>query len=40
MRVEAVWAPDDELTTSFENIKHWRPLDEPDVPADTLKGHL
>lgn len=40
MRVEAVWVPDDELTTSFENIKWWRPIDEPDVPADELKGHM
>lgn len=40
MRVEAVWAPEDELTTSFENIRYWRPLDEPDVPAETLQGHM
>jgi uncharacterized OB-fold protein len=40
MRVEAVWADDDQLTTSFENIKWWRPIDEPDVPADQLKGHM
>ena len=40
MRVEAVWAPDDELTTSFQNILYWRPIDEPDTPADQLKGHM
>jgi uncharacterized OB-fold protein len=40
MRVQAVWRPDDELGTTFENIKHWRPLDEPDVPAETLQGHM
>lgn len=40
MRVQAVWAPDDELTTSFENIRYWKPLDEPDVPAERLKGHM
>lgn len=39
MRVEAVWAPDDELTTSFENVRYWRPIDEPDVDAALLKGH-
>ncbi len=38
MRVEPVWA--DELTTSFENITHWEPIDEPDVPAEQLKGHM
>jgi uncharacterized OB-fold protein len=40
MRVEPVWVDDDQLTTSMENIKHWRPIDEPDVPAEQLKGHM
>lgn len=40
MRVEPVWAPDDQLTTSFENITHWEPIDEPDVDAELLKGHM
>jgi uncharacterized OB-fold protein len=40
MRVEAVWVDDDQLTTSFENIKWWRPIDEPDVPAEEMKGHM
>jgi uncharacterized OB-fold protein len=40
MRVEPVWLPDDQLTTSFENITHWEPIDEPDVPAEQLKGHM
>lgn len=40
MRVEPVWVDDDELTTSMENIRYWRPVDEPDVPADQLKGHM
>jgi uncharacterized OB-fold protein len=40
MRVEPVWVPDDQLTTSSENITHWRPIDEPDVPAESLKGHM
>lgn len=40
MRVQPVWAPDDELATSFENITHWEPIDEPDVDAELLKGHM
>jgi uncharacterized OB-fold protein len=40
MRVQPVWAPDGELTTSFENITHWEPIDEPDVDAELLKGHM
>ncbi|UDY37754.1 Zn-ribbon domain-containing OB-fold protein [Dermatobacter hominis] len=40
MRVEPVWVDDDQLTTSMENISHWRPIDEPDVPAEQLKGHM
>lgn len=40
MRVEPVWAADEELSTSFENIRYWRPIDEPDVPAEQLKGHM
>ena len=40
MRVEPVWVDDDQLTTSFENIKWWRPIDEPDVAAELLKGHM
>jgi uncharacterized OB-fold protein len=38
MRVEPVWA--DDPTPSFESILYFRPIDEPDVPADDLKGHL
>ena len=40
MRVEPVWVDDDQLTTSFENIRWWRPIDEPDVDAELLKGHM
>lgn len=40
MRVEPVWASPEELATSFENIRHWEPIDEPDVPAEQLKGHM
>lgn len=37
MRVKAVWKPESEWTTSFENIQHFEPLDEPDVPAEAYK---
>ena len=40
MRVEPVWVDDDQLTTSSENIRYWQPIDEPDVPAEQLKGHM
>lgn len=40
MRIAPVWVDDDELSSSFENIKHWEPIDEPDVPAEQLKGHM
>ena len=40
MRVEAVWVPREELTTSFENIKYFRPIEEPDAPYDSYKDHL
>jgi len=40
MRVEPVWADDADLAPSFESIRHWRPIDEPDTPAELLKGHM
>jgi uncharacterized OB-fold protein len=40
MRVEPVWVSDDQLKPSSENITHWRPIDEPDVDAELLKGHM
>jgi hypothetical protein len=40
MRVEAVWAPESEWGTTFENIRYFRPIDEPDVPFDDFKEHL
>ena len=30
----AVWRPDDELGTTAENIRHWEPTGEPDVPLE------
>jgi uncharacterized OB-fold protein len=40
MRVEAVWAPREEWGPTFENIRYFRPIDEPDVPYDEFKEHL
>ena len=40
MRVQAVWKPESEWTTSFENIRYFRPIDEPDVPFEEFKEHL
>jgi uncharacterized OB-fold protein len=40
MRVEAVWAPKEEWGPTFENIRYFRPIDEPDVPFDEFKEHL
>jgi uncharacterized OB-fold protein len=40
MRVQALWKPQSEWTTSFENIRYFRPIDEPDVPFDEFKEHL
>ena len=40
MRVQAVWKPESEWTPSFENIKYFKPIDEPDVPFEQFKEHL
>ena len=32
MRVRAVWKPDGELGDTAENVLHWEPTGEPDVP--------
>jgi uncharacterized OB-fold protein len=40
MRVEAVWKPREEWTTSLDNIKYFRPTGEPDADYDTYKRHL
>ncbi len=36
MRVEAVWTPENEWGPTLENIRHFRPTGEPDVPAEQL----
>lgn len=40
MRVRPVWIEESERSSSFECITHWEPIDEPDVPAEDLKGHM
>ena len=40
MRVQAVWVPDDQLAPTFENIRYFKPLDEPDVPFEQFKDHI
>lgn len=39
MRVEAVWAPKEELAPTFESIRYFRPIDEPDAPFESYKEH-
>lgn len=40
LRVQAVWVDDSELGPTFENIKWFVPIDEPDTPFDDFKEHL
>lgn len=40
MRVEAVWRPREEWTTSVENIYHFRPTGEDDAPYESYANHL
>jgi uncharacterized OB-fold protein len=37
MRVEAVWRPEAEWGPSLNNISHFVPIDEPDVPFEQVK---
>jgi hypothetical protein len=36
MRVEAVWAPKEDWGPTMENIRHFRPIDEPDVSIESM----
>lgn len=36
MRVQAVWAPENERAASMDTIRYFKPLDEPDAPIDEL----
>ena len=40
MRVEALWAPVEEWGPTFENIRYFRPIDEPDAPYESFQEHL
>jgi hypothetical protein len=40
MRVEAVWVPKEELKPTFESIRYFRPIAEPDAPFESYKDHL
>lgn len=40
MRVEAVWRPEAEWGPTFENIRHFRPTGETDVPFERFQQHL
>jgi hypothetical protein len=39
MRVEAVWKPREEWSTTLENIDHFKPTGEPDVPYEQIAAH-
>ena len=40
MRVQAVWRPRQEWTTSMENISHFEPSGEPDADYESYSRHL
>ena len=35
-RVQAVWRPEEEWDYAMDNIRYFIPLDEPDVPVDSI----
>ncbi|MDG2412096.1 MAG: Zn-ribbon domain-containing OB-fold protein [Halioglobus sp.] len=35
-RVQAVWRPEEEWDYSMDNIKYFKPIDEPDVPVEHI----
>jgi len=39
MRVQAQWAPDDELTENVSSIRYFEPIDEPDVPFEQIEEY-
>jgi uncharacterized OB-fold protein len=39
MRVQAVWKAESEWGPTFENVKYFRPIDEPDVPYGQFREH-
>ena len=40
LRVEAVWADDDELKPDLASIKWWRPTGEPDADYESYREHV
>jgi uncharacterized OB-fold protein len=38
-RVQAKWAPDDQLREGVSSIEYFEPIDEPDVPFERIKEH-
>ncbi len=40
MRVQAVWKPKEDWTTSIGNIRYFKPSGEPDAPFDRYKEHI
>ena len=36
MRVQAVWKPEEEWDIAMENITHFQPIDEPDLPREAI----
>ena len=38
-RVTAIWKPKEEWDFAMDNIRYFKPLDEPDVPVELI-GHL
>ena len=35
-RVQAVWKPEEEWDYAMDNIRYFKPIDEPDVPIDSI----
>ncbi len=35
-RVQAVWRPQEEWDYAMDNIRYFRPIDEPDVPPEQI----
>lgn len=35
-RVQAVWKPEEEWDYAMDNIKYFKPIDEPDVPVEKI----
>ena len=38
-RVQALWKPEEEWDYAMDNIRYFKPIDEPDVPVEKI-GHM